>query len=67
MMSNGIHCDGPACDTWASPSMATNAGFLTVFDGVYPAYAELVVHFCSWDCALRYAAMQSPLDQVQLT
>ena len=63
-MSSGIHCDGPACDSWAKPDMANRSGFLTVFDGVYPTYAEFVAHFCSWDCVLRYAGMKHPLDSI---
>lgn len=63
-MSQGIHCDGPACDAWATPHTAGQSGFLTVFDGVYPSYAEFVVHFCSWDCCMRYAAMKEPLDKL---
>jgi len=55
-MASGIHCDGPACDKWTKSEMATGkSGFLTVFDGVYPSYADFVAHFCSWDCLMKYA------------
>ena len=62
-MSSGIHCDGPACDTWAFYDMAQNSGFLSVFDGVFATLATRVLHFCCWDCLLRYAGEQSPLDK----
>lgn len=64
-MSNGIHCDGPACDTWVKPDLAMRAGFHTIFDGAYPGYAEFVAHFCSWDCILKYAAFKEPLEKVE--
>lgn len=63
-MSQGIHCDGPACETWAKPNMAHDSGFLTVMDGVYYNHAEFFLHFCSWDCMMKYAAFKQPLDRI---
>jgi hypothetical protein len=57
-MASGIHCDGPACANWTKSEMATKSGFLTVFDGVYPMYADFVAHFCSWDCVMKYASFK---------
>ena len=54
-MSSGIHCDGPACDTWAFMDFDHTKNFLTVFDGVSASYATMVLHFCSWDCVLAYS------------
>lgn len=54
-MASGIHCDGPACANWTKSDRAAESGFYTVFDGVYPMYAEYVAHFCSWDCLSKYA------------
>lgn len=54
-MSSGIHCDGPACDTWAFIDPDHTKNFLTMFDGVSSMYATMVLHFCSWECVLGYA------------
>lgn len=54
-MASGIHCDGPACGNWVKADMASKSGFYTIFDGVYPAYADYVAHFCSWDCIMKYS------------
>lgn len=62
-MSNGIHCDGPECNTWAKISSIEDTGFYTIFDGVYPAQAYYVGHFCSWDCIMKYAATKPPLEK----
>lgn len=64
-MSSGIHCDGPACDTWAKADMADRSGFLTVFSGVYAMATTFVAHFCSWDCLMKYSAFQQPLDSLE--
>lgn len=65
-MASGIHCDGPACGNWAKADMAGKSGFYTIFDGVYPTYAEYVAHFCSWDCIMKYAAFKDPTQQIDL-
>ena len=65
-MASGIHCDGPACATWAFHSMAQKSGFITSFDGIYPNLATSVLHFCSWDCLLRYAANKPSIEEVKL-
>ena len=62
-MSQGFHCDAPACDTWAMSDMANSTGFLTIFEGVSPNITQFVAHFCSWDCVMRYAAMKEPLEK----
>ena len=50
-MSLAIHCD--SCETWGRGTMTE--GFLKVnWDG-------LLLHFCSWDCILRYAADMTPM------
>lgn len=54
-MASGIHCDGPACENWIKSSQADDAGFITVFGGIYAINPTFVAHFCSWDCLLKYA------------
>ena len=49
-MSLAMHCD--SCDTWARGALTR--GFLKVnWDG-------RKLHFCGWDCLLRYGAGQTP-------
>lgn len=62
-MSQGIHCDGPECNTWVKTDMIADSGFYTIFDGVYPSQAYYVGHFCSWDCIMKHAASKPPLEK----
>lgn len=62
-MSQGIHCDNPSCDSWIRLDNIADAGFYTVFDGVYPSQAYEAYHFCSWDCIMHYAALRPPLEK----
>lgn len=59
-----IHCDYDDCDTHVSMEMVKDAGFFTIFDGIYPIDAYIVKHFCSWDCIMKYAASKPPLEQM---
>jgi hypothetical protein len=51
-----FHCDGPDCERWCSQAAHRKPGgrFLTV-TREWPA-----LHFCGWDCVLRYAATMEP-------
>lgn len=53
-MSLGVHCDNPACDTWALDGTLT-AGFLTV-----TGWGEQPQHFCGWGCLMVAAAAHEP-------
>lgn len=54
------HCDGPGCDRWqrvyAWPDTWT-ASWIGIPD------ANL--HFCTWDCVLKYAATKTPTEEVR--
>lgn len=50
-----FHCDGPDCDRHVRTRRDSPPMFLTVHDDTAPD-----VHFCGWDCALRYAAQKEP-------
>jgi hypothetical protein len=68
------HCDGPAGTLPNTESMtrcpghASTAadpphvpfGFLTVLQGGESGGTEL--HFCTWDCLLRFAAAREPVE-----
>lgn len=57
-MSIGVHCDNPTCETWSFPSMAIDAGFVTVI------WFEKTLHFCSWDCTIMYGAQIEPITKL---
>jgi hypothetical protein len=55
-------CDGPGCRTNMQTASAHPSLWLTVTDGTEgPA-----MHFCSWDCILKYAAEIPPVEVVLL-
>ena len=56
-MSNAWHCDRDGCDTWSRSGF--KHGFIQVYDGTEP-----VLHFCCWDCILKYAARFAPLEVI---
>ena len=56
-MSNAAHCDGPSCDSWSRSPFTT--GFLEVWQA-----KDHVMHFCSWDCVLRYGAFKTPTEVI---
>jgi len=49
-----FHCDGPDCERHVRTMNAKPAMFLTVDEH------EVHLHFCGWDCVLRYAAAKEP-------
>ncbi len=52
------HCDGPECECHAKTAETSRmaAGFLKVTGDGEP------LHFCSWDCVLRFAAKFEPTE-----
>lgn len=63
---SAIHCDNPNCITHIDTELIKDAGFFTVFDGIYPTEAYFVKHFCSWDCIMHFAATMPPLERFDL-
>jgi hypothetical protein len=52
------HCDGPECQHHARVLAVLGrapVGFMTV-----TAHEEPDLHFCGWECVLRYAAQIEP-------
>jgi hypothetical protein len=51
-----FHCDGPDCERRVSGAAHREPGgrFLTV-----TGWAK-ALHFCGWDCVLKYAATKEP-------
>lgn len=50
-----FHCDGPDCERHVRTRQAAPPLFLTVTRDVDPD-----LHFCGWDCVLRYAGQIEP-------
>lgn len=57
-MSMAAHCDGKDCDSWTYHP--EEHSFITL------EWEGDVLHFCTWDCVLRYAAQFPPTDEVAL-
>jgi hypothetical protein len=60
-VSYAAHCDGPACDTWAA-SVDMMRGWLVVFE----MESDRPLHFCYWDCLLRYGAFKEPITKIEI-
>lgn len=69
-MSTGYayHCDGPGCEVHTAP-IATAPPYLPV------SFLELrwvdsagegKLHFCGWDCAMKYAAAQPVPERIDM-
>jgi hypothetical protein len=57
------HCDGPGCEVHARVLAALGrppVGFLLV-----TSYEEPDHHFCSWDCAMKFAAQREPMTVIR--
>jgi len=50
-----FHCDGPECDRHVRTAGTRPTTFLAV-----AATGEPTLHFCGWDCVLRFAASKEP-------
>ena len=48
-MSSAWCCDGPGCDTW---TRGIGLDAWPILTGT--------LHFCTWDCILRFAASKTP-------
>lgn len=57
-MAKALVCDGPDCNSWSLDMDL----FLTVKRSVMTD--EL--HFCLWDCVLRYAAQFEPTEIIEV-
>lgn len=56
-----FYCDGPDCPHHMQTASATAEPFVTVSEG-----ADHALHFCDWDCVLRYAAQKPPTETIPL-
>jgi hypothetical protein len=60
-LATSYACDGPDCQRHVkgnrSNTIPMGCGFITVMQHITP-YEQM--HFCGWDCVLRYAATIDP-------
>jgi hypothetical protein len=55
-----FYCDAPDCEGHARTArLGAPFGMLTV-TGIH----DRTTHFCSWDCVLKYAAAQEPVETI---
>jgi len=54
-----FYCDGPDCERHVqTASPRPRGGFLFV------TWDSKTLHFCGWDCVLRFAAKQEPEEVI---
>ncbi len=53
-----IYCDGPDCEAHIRSGRRLPAGFLRI-----AGWGD-ALYFCSWDCVLRFAAKQEPIEEI---
>lgn len=64
-----FYCDGPDCGDGKPVNVETHAEHPPTFITTYeePGFAHEdrhEMHFCSWDCVLRYAAKVEPSEEI---
>ena len=58
-----FYCDAPECDGHVrTAGRRTAPGMITAKDRMGGPTATL--HFCSWDCVLKYAATVEPVETI---
>jgi hypothetical protein len=58
-----FYCDGPECERHVRTTRSRpEAGFVFVTEGGSAA----TLHFCNWDCVLKYAATKPPVEVIAL-
>lgn len=54
-----FYCDGPECERHVQTAAARPmASFIFVTEGD----PDATLHFCNWDCVLKYAATKPPVE-----
>lgn len=56
-----FRCDGPDCRRHVQTTSARPPTFVTITED-----AGSALHFCTWDCVLRYAGEKPPVELVTL-
>ncbi len=58
-----FYCDGPECGGHVRTAASRPQVFVFVTEGGPGA----TLHFCNWDCVLKYAATKPPVEIVTLS
>lgn len=61
-MSQATRCDAPACDAFTRTLLD---GWVEVVQLPSTRQGEDMLHFCSWDCVLAFAATKEPMTHIQ--
>jgi hypothetical protein len=58
-----FYCDGPECERHVRTAASRpEAGYIFITEGGSAG----TLHFCNWDCVLKYAAAKPPVEVVAL-
>jgi hypothetical protein len=58
-----FYCDGPECERHVQTALSRpQAGFIFVTTG-----DSATLHFCNWDCVLKYAGTKPPVEEIALS
>lgn len=60
-MSKGYHCDWRDCESWTYHRK--RHGFITIKSG---SLSGGRLHFCSWDCVLKFSAQFEPTEPISM-
>ncbi len=59
-----FYCDGPDCERHVRTALSRpQAGYVFVTEGG----PDATLHFCNWDCVLKYAATKPPVEIVAMS
>ena len=60
-------CNGPECEAHIKTHAEQPPTFLSVFENPgFPHEPRTELHFCSWDCVLKYGAGIEPSERIEL-
>lgn len=59
-------CNGPDCEHWHETQYPISGVFILVREPGDTGIAPTELHFCSWDCVLRFAGQIEPSEVIPL-
>lgn len=62
-----FHCDGPECDRNVQTQAEHPPTFVTTYEEPgFPHEPRNEMHFCSWNCVLKYAVKFEPPEIIPM-
>ena len=63
-----FHCDGPGCETnIRTQADEPGGGFITATErSGYSHEPDRTMHFCGWDCCMKFASTFEPPERIDL-